>query len=98
MYGLFCTFLFTYQLCYNFLAFVFINEKCFRNSKKRAIRIMLRLGPRNSCREGFKKLVILTVPFLYICALMLSAVKNFHIYQLLSKIFIFIKLTPLFMV
>jgi hypothetical protein len=27
-----------------------------------AIRIMLRLGPRNSCTVGFKKLDILTVP------------------------------------
>jgi len=30
--------------------------------QKRAIRIMLRLGPRSPCREGFKKLAILTVP------------------------------------
>jgi len=28
--------------------------------QKRAIRIMLRLGPRSSCREGFKKLDILS--------------------------------------
>ena len=33
-YGLFCTFLFTYQLWYSFLGLVFINEKCFHNSKK----------------------------------------------------------------
>jgi len=31
--------------------------------QKRALRIMLRLGPRVSCRQGFKKLDILTVPF-----------------------------------
>ena len=36
--------------------------------QKRAIRIMLWLGPRCSCREGFKKLDILTVPCLYIYA------------------------------
>jgi len=30
--------------------------------QKRAIRITLRQGPRISCREGFKKLDILTVP------------------------------------
>jgi len=49
--------------------------------QKRAIRIVLRLGPRSPCREGFKKLDILTVPCLYIYALMLFAVKNPHIYQ-----------------
>jgi hypothetical protein len=49
--------------------------------QKRAIRIMTRLGPRISCREGFKKLDILTVPCLYIYALMLIAVKNLNIYQ-----------------
>ena len=46
--------------------------------QKRAIRIMLRLGPGISCREGFKKLDILTVPCLYIYALMLFAVKNLN--------------------
>jgi len=49
--------------------------------QKRAIRIMLGLGPRSSCREGFTKLDILRVPCLYIYALILFAVKNFNIYQ-----------------
>jgi hypothetical protein len=44
--------------------------------QKRAIRIMLRLGPRSSCREGFKKLDILTVPCFYIYVLMLFVAKN----------------------
>jgi len=48
--------------------------------QKRAIRIMLRLGPRSSCRDGFKNLDILTVPCLYIYALMLFAIKNLNIY------------------
>jgi hypothetical protein len=47
--------------------------------QKRAIRIMLRLGPRSSCREGLKKLDILTVPYIYV--LMLFVVKNPKIYQ-----------------
>ena len=42
---------------------------------------MLRLGPRRSCREGLKKLGILTVPCLYTYALMLFAVTYFHIHQ-----------------
>jgi hypothetical protein len=49
--------------------------------QKRAIRIMLRLGPRNSCREGFKKLGIFTVPCLYMYAMMLFVVKNPNLYQ-----------------
>jgi hypothetical protein len=35
-------------------------------AQKRVIRVMLRLSPRDSCREGFKRLGILTVPSLYI--------------------------------
>ena len=54
--------------------------------QKRAIRITLRQGPRISCREGFKKLDILTVPWLYIYALMLFAVKNLNIYQTKTSI------------
>jgi hypothetical protein len=46
-----------------------------------AIRILLRLGPRSSCREGFKKLGILTVPCLYRYDLMLRAFTNPHIYH-----------------
>jgi len=47
---------------------------------------MLRLGPRSSCRKGFKKLDVLRVPCLYIHALMLFAVKNFNIYQTNSSV------------
>jgi hypothetical protein len=54
--------------------------------QKRAIRIMLRLGPTGSCREGFKKLEILTVPCLYIYALILFVVKNPNIYQINSSV------------
>jgi hypothetical protein len=54
--------------------------------QKRAIRIMLRLGPRSSCREGFKKLDILTVLCLYIYAFMLFVVKNPNIYQTNSSV------------
>jgi len=42
---------------------------------------MLRQSPRSSCREGFKKLDILTVPCLYIYAIILFAVKNLNIYE-----------------
>ena len=47
---------------------------------------MLNLGPRNSCREGFKKLDILTVLCLYINALMLFAFKNLNIFQTNSSV------------
>jgi len=42
---------------------------------------LLRLGPRSSCKEGFKKLEILTVPCLYIYAMVIFAVKSLNIYQ-----------------
>jgi hypothetical protein len=48
---------------------------------------MLRPGPRSSCREGWKKLVVLGVPCLYICALMLFAVKNPHISQTNASVY-----------
>jgi len=56
--------------------------------QKRAIRIMLRLGPRSSCREGFENFDILTVPCLYIYVLILFAVKNPHIYQTNTSILV----------
>jgi len=52
----------------------------------KAIRIMLRLGPRSYCREGFKKLDTLTVPCLYIYASMLLAIKYLNIYQTNSSV------------
>ena len=54
--------------------------------KKRAIKFILRLGPRSSCTESLKKLDILRVPCLYIYALMLFAVKNLNIYQTHSSV------------
>ena len=77
-YGLLCTFLFTDQLCYNFLGFIMRNIFIIQ---RRAIRIILRLGPRSSCREGLKKFGICAVPCLYIYSLMLFAIKNLNIYQ-----------------
>ena len=49
-------------------------------------QIMLRLGPRGSCREGFKTLDILSFPCLYTYALMVFAVKNLNIYQTKSSV------------
>jgi len=49
--------------------------------QERAVRILLRLGPRSACGEGFQKLDIFTVPCLYIYALMLFAVKSPYICQ-----------------
>ena len=54
--------------------------------QKTVIKITLRLGPRSSCQEGFKKQDILTVPCLYIYGLMLFAVKNLDIYQTNSSV------------
>jgi hypothetical protein len=49
--------------------------------QKRAIRVLLRQGPRSLCREGFRKMGILTVPCLYIYAMMMFVIKNHNIYQ-----------------
>ena len=49
--------------------------------QKRAIRIMLSLDPRSTCREVLKKLDILTVPCFYIYAFVLFTFKNPNIYQ-----------------
>jgi hypothetical protein len=49
--------------------------------QKRAIRVLLRQGPRGSCREGFSKMGILTVPCLYIYTIILFVIKNHNHYQ-----------------
>jgi hypothetical protein len=49
--------------------------------QKRVVRIGLGLGHRSSCREAFKKLDILTVPSMYICAMVMFVVGNPDIYQ-----------------
>ena len=70
------------QICYGII--FWSSFSAMRNVfiiQKRAIRIMLRLGTRSSCRKGFKKSDILTVSGFYVYALMLFAVKNLHIYQ-----------------
>jgi hypothetical protein len=45
------------------------------------VRIMLGLGHRSSCREALKKLDILTVPSMYIYAMVMFVVGNPDIYQ-----------------
>jgi hypothetical protein len=44
--------------------------------QKRVVRIMLGLGHTSSCTEAFKKLDILTVPSIYIYAMVMSVVGN----------------------
>jgi hypothetical protein len=43
--------------------------------------VILRLSPRGSCREGFKRLGILTVPSLYTYSILMFVVRNRNIYQ-----------------
>jgi hypothetical protein len=50
-------------------------------AQKRVIRLMLRLGSGDSCREGFKRMGILTVPSLYIYSVLLFVVRNPNFYQ-----------------
>jgi hypothetical protein len=49
--------------------------------QKKVVRIMLGLGHRSFCRETFKKLDILTVPGLYIYAMMMIVIGKPGIYQ-----------------
>ena len=86
MLNLFCTFLFTNQFGIIFWGSSSSMRSVFVILKKIEVRIMLRLSPRSSCREGFKKLDILTVPCLYIYALMLFAVKNLNVYSTNSPV------------
>jgi hypothetical protein len=58
----------------------------FLMQKKKIIRIMLGLGPRSSCRGAFRKLDILTVPSLYIYALMMFVINNPDSFQSNSTI------------
>jgi hypothetical protein len=55
-------------------------------AQKRAIRVMLWLNPRSSCKEGYKRLGILTVPSLYIYSMMMFIVRNCNIYQMNSAV------------
>ena len=82
--GLFCTFLFTNVLWYIIFWGSYSSMGNIFIIQKRAIRIMLGLGRRSSCRGGFKQFDKLTVLSLYIYALMLFAVKNLNIYQTIS--------------
>jgi hypothetical protein len=50
-------------------------------AQKGVMRVMLRLGPKDSCREGFKRMGILTVPSLYIYSLLMFVVRNRNFYQ-----------------
>jgi hypothetical protein len=50
-------------------------------AQKRVIRVMLRLRPRGSCRDSFKRLDIFTVPSLYIYSILMFLVRNRDIYQ-----------------
>jgi hypothetical protein len=75
MNGLICTLSFTDKLWYNFVGFINNYAHCIFNMKRITI-IMLGLGPRSSCRDGFKKLGILRIPSLYIFAMMMFVVRN----------------------
>jgi hypothetical protein len=48
--------------------------------QKRIIRIITNTGVRESCREAFKNMEIMTLYFQYIFSLILFAVKNKHLF------------------
>jgi hypothetical protein len=73
--SLLCTLSVTDNLWYNGLGSSLTMCNVFL-IQKRIIRIMLGLGPRSFCRDGFKKLVIPMVPSLYIFALITFVVRN----------------------
>ena len=60
--------------------------------QKRIIRIMLGLGPRSSCGGAFRKLDILTVPSVYIYALMMFVVNNPDSFQSKSTVLLLMAL------
>jgi hypothetical protein len=55
-------------------------------AQKRVMRVMLRLGPKHSCKEGYKRVVILTVPGLYIYSLLMFVVRSCNFFQINDNI------------
>jgi hypothetical protein len=49
--------------------------------QKKIIRIMMGVGPTQTCRDLFKKLGILAIPCLYVLSLMTFVVNNFDKFQ-----------------
>ncbi|KAJ8704090.1 hypothetical protein PYW07_013384 [Mythimna separata] len=49
--------------------------------QKRAIRTIVRISQRDSCRDYFKELQILTVPSLYILVILTHLAKYIHQYE-----------------
>lgn len=49
--------------------------------QKRAIRVLANLKPRETCREAFKELKILTIPSQYILTTLMYVHENKHKYQ-----------------
>lgn len=49
--------------------------------QKRAIRTIVRISQRESCRQHFTNLGILTVPGIYVLVLLSNMAKNMHIYE-----------------
>jgi hypothetical protein len=54
--------------------------------QKRAIRVMLGIGSRDSCRKSFVALGILPFPSQYIFSLLSYVVKNIHSFTFLSEV------------
>jgi hypothetical protein len=68
------------QLGYGIIFWGSSSMKSMFGVEKRAIRVLLKQGPRSSCREGCRKMGMHTVPCLYIYAMMF-VIKNHNIFQ-----------------
>jgi len=86
--SLLCTLFVIDKLWYNILGLINNHVQCNFNTKKkkRIIRIRLGLGRRSSCRGVFKKLDTLTVPSLYIFAVIILVLRNPNHFKIIPSI------------
>ena len=84
--NLFRSYTLYYKLWYNFLGVAPPMPTRYLYSKKTIIRIITNTRPRDSCREVFKSMEILTLYSQYIYSLVLYTVNNKHLFDTNNEI------------
>ena len=79
--NLFRSYTLYYKLWYKFLGYLFSHANKVFILQKKIIRIITNTRPRDSCREAFKSMEILTLYSQYIYSLVLYTIKNKHLFD-----------------